>query len=259
MQRGMKRAPSLIAVLLLTVHIAAFAQDRRAKILEDEIKHFVKNPDCEGVTIYSLEYFDFAGDGNDDAIVVASTCATGTAGPDVHSVLRRQPDGSLLDLKIGEPTEKQQTALFGQVFYELNVKRGLLVATYHDESGRTDPLVIQYRWDARDNGFQVVEAKTPPRYKASFECEKAKTVVENAICYSSTAASLDLALDQAYKTWLNDLNSPDSDTLMKEQQDWLRKRDVICGAERSAFQCVETLYRARLLEVEYFKHLHSVR
>src|ERR1700730_10144296 len=100
MQRGMKRAPSLIAVLLLTVHIAAFAQDLRAKISEDEIKHFVKNPDCEGVTIYSLEYFDGVGDGDDDAIVVASACTTGTSSPDVPSVLRRQPDGSVLDLKI---------------------------------------------------------------------------------------------------------------------------------------------------------------
>jgi hypothetical protein len=146
--------------------------------------------------------------------------------------LRRQPDGSLLDLKIGEPTEKQQTALFGQVFYELNVKRGLLVATYHDESGRTDPLVIQYRWDTRDNGFQIVEAKTPLRYKASFDCEKAKTVVENAICYSSTAASSTWRFDQAYKTWLNDLNSPDSDTLYERAARLAAQagRDLRCGA-----------------------------
>lgn len=252
----MKRAPSL---LLLTLYVVAFAQDRGVKISEGEIKHFVKNPDCEGVAINSLEYFDFAGKGNDDAVVVASTCATGTAGPDVHSVVRRQPDGSLLNLKIPELTDQQQAGLFGQVFYELNVKQGLLVATYHDESGRSNPLVIQYRWNARENDFQVVAAKNPPRFKTSFDCDKARTVVENAICYSSTAASLELALDQAYRAWLNGLNGPDIDILKKEQQDWLRKRDVICGAERSAFQCVETLYRARLLEVEYFNQLHPAR
>ena len=226
----MKHAPILIALLFLTVCIAALAQDRWLKISEGEIKQFVKNPDCEGVTMYSLEYFDFSGKGNDDAVVVASTCATGTAGPDVHSVLHRQPDGSLISLKIPEPTEQQRSGLFGRVFYQLNVKNGLLVATYHDESGRTDPLVIRYRWNTGDNEFQPVEVKAPQRYKASFDCDKAKTVVENAICYSSTAASLDLAVDQAYRTWLGALNKPDSDTLIKEQQEWLRKRDVICGA-----------------------------
>src|SRR6202011_4727282 len=112
-------------------------------IEEDEIKNLVKNPECKGVTIYSLEYFDLAGEGNDDAIVVASTCAPGTAGPDVNPGLRRPQGGSLLDLKIGEPTEKQQTALFGQVFYELNVNSGLLVPTYTEELGRTHQLHIQ--------------------------------------------------------------------------------------------------------------------
>jgi uncharacterized protein YecT (DUF1311 family) len=259
MEHRMKRSASLIALIFLTVFIAALAQDRGVKISEDEIKQFVKNPDCEGVTIYSLEYFDFGGKGNNDAVVVASTCATGTAGPDVHSVLHRQSDGSLMNLKIPEPTEKQRSALFGQVFYELKVKNGLLMATYHDESGRTDPLVIGYRWNPGNNEFQPVEVQGPQRYKASFDCDKAKTVVENAICYSSTTASLDLAVDQAYRTWLDSLNKSDSDSLIKEQQNWLRKRDVICGAERSAFQCVETLYRERLLEVEYFKQLHAAR
>ena len=246
----------LPAILLLLTPLWSAAQQHPPQISEDEIKkHFGKNTDCEVVDINNLVYFDFAGDGNDEAVVVASTCATGTAGPDVHAVVRREPDGSLVELKVPEPTEKQQAALFGRVFYELHVQNGLLVETYHDESGRADPLVIKCRWNAHDHAFQIVEAKAPPRYKTSFDCDKAKTTVDNAICYSSTTASLDLALEQTYKAWLDNLDDKDSDILMKEQKEWLRKRNLICD-DRFVFQCLQTLYQARLDELQAFKKLH---
>jgi hypothetical protein len=259
MQISVKGIHLAVVFLQAALFVSAAAQQRPPKISADEIKkHFSKSPDCEGVDIDNLEYFDFAGSGNEDAVVVASTCATGTAGPDVHAVLSRQLDGSITELKVPEPTEKQLATLFGRISYTFNARNGLLVETYHDESGRVDPLVIKCRWNVRDNEFQIVETKVRPRYKASFDCDKARTSVENAICYSSTAASLDLALDRAYKTWLDNLNNVDSDILMKEQKDWLHERDVICNAERPAFQCLETLYGARLLEVEYFRHLHPI-
>ena len=259
--KGMRRFARnvlLTAILILVETIVSGALQRPAQISEDEIKkHFGKTTDCDTVAIDSLEYSDFMGDGNEEAVVVASTCATGTAGPDVHAVVRRQPDGSLAELKIPEPTAKQYSALFGRVFYELSVRDGMLVETYHDESGRKDPLVIQYRWNAHDNEFQIAEAKMPPRYKTSFDCDNAKTRVENAICYSSTAASLDLALNQTYKAWLDNLDDKDSDTLRKEQKDWLTKRNLICGDDRGVFDCLETMYRARMLELQAFKILHS--
>lgn len=100
----------LLAGLFILFGLPMFAapQNHQAQISEDEIKkHFSKGPDCEGVDIDNLDYFDFVGDGNQEAVVVASTCATGTAGPDVHALLRRQPDGSLAALKVPEPSEKQ--------------------------------------------------------------------------------------------------------------------------------------------------------
>jgi uncharacterized protein YecT (DUF1311 family) len=256
MQRNMKHASGFAALLLVAVPLFTVAQVRPPRISEDEIKRHFSMADCEGVNINHLEYFDFTGDGQDEAVVLASTCATGTAGPDVHAVVTRQPGGSLAELKIPDPTEKQQAALFGRVFYEFSVKDGLLVETYHDESGRPNPLVIKYRWNGRDKVFQVADVTVAPRYGASFDCNKAKTTVENAICYSSIAASLDSAADQSYKTWLDNLNEADRDILIKEQKDWLRKRDLICGTDRSVFECLEILYRARLLELEYFRHLH---
>jgi hypothetical protein len=99
-------------------------QDRQQDISEDNIKrHLTYSADCE-ININSLEYFDFTGDGIDEAVVVASTCATGTAGPDIHAVFTRQPDGTLAELKIHAPTENLGD-LLGRVFYDLNVKDGL--------------------------------------------------------------------------------------------------------------------------------------
>jgi hypothetical protein len=43
---------------------------------------------------------------------------------------------------------------------------------------------------------------------------------------------------------------------MKEQKEWLHRRNLICGDDRSVFECVETLYRARMLEIQAFKNLH---
>ena len=235
----------------------AVPQNHQAQISEDEIKkYFSKSPGCEGVDIDNLDYFDFVGNGNQEAVVVASTCATGTAGPDVHAVLRRQPDGSLVELKIPEPTDKQYAALFCRCFYDLTVEDGLLAETYHDQSRRDDPLVIKYRWSEPNKEFQPVNVKIAPRYKASFDGDKAKTTVENAICYSSAVAAMDLTADQTYKRWLDHLDNAQSDILMKEQKDWLRKRDAVCGNDMEVMDCLEILYRARILELEHFKHLH---
>jgi uncharacterized protein YecT (DUF1311 family) len=256
MQRNMKHASGFAALLVMAVPLLTVAQVRPPKISEDEIKRHFSKADCEGVNINHLEYFDFTGDGQDEAVVLASTCATGSAGPDVHAVVTRQPDGSLADLEIPDLSEKQQNALFGGIFYEISVKDGLLVETYHDESGRLNPLVIKYWWNGRDKVFQVADVTVAPRYKASSDCDKAKATVESAICYSSTAALLDLAVDQSYKTWLDNLNDADRDILIREQKEWLRKRDLICGTDILVFDCLETLYRTRLLELEYIRHLH---
>jgi hypothetical protein len=256
MQRNIKHASGFTTLLLVAVPLFTVAQVRPPKISEDEIKRYFSKADCEGVVIRHLEYFDFMGDGQDEAVVLASTCMTGTAGPDVHAVVTRRQDGSLAELKIPDPSEKQQAALFGRIFYELTVKDGLLVGTYHDESGRPNPLVIKYRWSGRDKEFQATDVKVAPRYPSSFDCDKAKTAVENAICYSSEVASLDLAVDQSYRTWLGHLTNADSDILKKEQKDWLRKRDLTCGNDIQLVYCLKVLYGARVFELEHFKQLH---
>ena len=247
-----------LALSLGSTQLPPRTPQQRPAISEDEIKeYFGEKTGCgDDVNIDNLEYFDFTGDGDEEAVVVASTCATGTAGSDVHSVVRRDRGTSLAELRIPELTKKQGTVLFCRCFYDLSVEDGLLVETYHDQSDRTDPLVLKLRWDSQAKEFRVAEVKKAPSYKTSFDCDKAKTSIENAICYSSTVAALDVGVDRAYKKWLNTLNNTDSDILMKEQKAWLHERDQLCGQDLDILNCLEVVYKERGLELANFRHLH---
>ncbi|MGA7399895.1 MAG: lysozyme inhibitor LprI family protein [Candidatus Sulfotelmatobacter sp.] len=258
MSRTVKSATYLTLLLLLAT-LSAFPQDRKQSLSEEDIRSYLAGGSgCkpEDVNVDNLEYFDFTGEGVDEAVVVASTCATGTAGPDVHAVLSRRSDGSIIELKIPAPSEKQQVVLLGRVFSDLSVEDALLVQTFHDTSGREDPLIIKYRWSGKDREFHPVDVKTPQRYKTSFDCDRATAGVEAAVCYSSDVASLDIQVDGIYKRWLDSLNDEESDVLRSEQRDWLRKRNLICGSDWAIVECLSILYRARLLELGAFKHLH---
>ena len=136
------------------------------------------------------------------------------------------------------------------------MKNGLLVQTFHDTSGRRDPLVIKCRWNGKEKEFQAVDVQLAKRYHTSFDCAEAKTEVEKAVCDLSDVAFLDVKVDEVYKSWLDQLNPADSDTLVQEQKAWLRKRDVICGEDWDIDHCLEELYRARLRELGHFKSLH---
>jgi hypothetical protein len=83
----------------------AAQQAAARKITADEVKVFINGhagvDECESldqIHIDYLEYFDFTGDGQEEAVVVASTCMTGTAGPDIHAVYTREADGGLAEL-----------------------------------------------------------------------------------------------------------------------------------------------------------------
>src|SRR5262250_3278133 len=80
-------------------------QKPNGKITEAEIKSFINHQsdvdECESldqIHVDHMEYFDFLGDGQQEAVVVASTCMTGTAGPNIHAVYKRGADGKLTEL-----------------------------------------------------------------------------------------------------------------------------------------------------------------
>jgi len=256
---------TFILALLLVATCQSVAQDRKGEISKDEItQRIAKDSGCEprDISINSFGTFDFIGDGIGQAVVVASTCNTGTAGPDIHSVFARQPDQSLAELKIEDTSQKPASeigVLLGRVFYDLNAADGLLVETFHDTSGRTDPLVIKFRWDAAQKEFQVVSIKAAKPYHASFDCAKAKTDTENAVCFIQTLAFLDVRVAGIFAQLQDQLEGADADQLIREQKEWLAKRDVICASDWDISGCLGVVYQERLLELQHYRPLHHLK
>src|SRR3954471_22966894 len=108
------------SMCMLSISLLTARQAEPAKpITETEIKRAINArsdvDECDTldqIHIDHLEYYDFTGDGQPEAIVVASTCMTGTAGPDVHAVYTRRPDGTLAELPLlnakGDPPWSEQ-------------------------------------------------------------------------------------------------------------------------------------------------------
>lgn len=124
------------------------AREEPRKITEGEIKSAINErsdvdqcASLDQTQINHLEYFDFTGDGRPEAVVVASTCMTGTAGPDVHADYARGPEGKLIELPFldarGDPPYPNGRApVFGNPNYGLTVEDGELVVRWRDSSDR---------------------------------------------------------------------------------------------------------------------------
>ena len=84
--------------------------------------------------------------------------------------------------------------------------------------------------------------------RRSFDCDKASTKVEHAICASDEISALDRVLADAYKVAKGLDNST---TLRDEQRQWNKERSVQCPGEEKD-QCLRTVYLKRFADlVEY--------
>ena len=190
------------AVGVLLGFCCAPAQAQKAKpISEDELRRWINQQfDCppdSAPFFWRLDHYDFKGNGKPEAIVVASSCATGTAGPDVHSVIARDTSGDLVELKIPEADEKVYDNMFGNRNSDLSVENGLLVSAFEDDAGRdTPPLIITYNWNGKE--FVIVSIKKTGVFKTSYDCAKADSETENAICHVKQLADLDVQLGSVY-------------------------------------------------------------
>jgi len=227
------------------------AQNPRA-ISEAEISQWINhNRDCPAGSqpyLWRLDYFDFKGDGNQEAIVVASSCTTGTAGPDVHSVLSRDSSGEIVELKIHEVDPSTYDNLFGNRNLDLSVEQGLLVATYGDDPKRELPLVIKYKWDG--NEFGVVSIKKTGVFRTSYDCARAEGEVESAICHVKELAELDLQLSSLYRALLAKLAAAERTALRSEQRAWIAERDKDCAPDKGWVDCLTENYEKRMEQLK---------
>jgi uncharacterized protein (TIGR02145 family) len=109
--------------------------------------------------------------------------------------------------------------------------------------GIRDPSILGKKWDPpkkepSESEKALTAGFTRPTIKPSFNCAKASTPTEKAICSDETLAELDSKMAKDYKC----LSSIEKGDFKNEQKEWVKKRDK-CGAE---VKCVETEYEERL-------------
>lgn len=80
-------------------------------------------------------------------------------------------------------------------------------------------------------------------YAVSYNCQKAKTFVEKAICQDQELSVLDDELDAAYQA--AEMNSKNPKALKKQQLKWLADRDT-CQTKN----CVKKSYQKRIIDLE---------
>ena len=237
---------AMLALVLLPCTAMSHAQE----IQESELKKKIAaDNQCEvaQITLWHLEKFDYAGDSSEGTIVIAFTCNTGTAGPDVHSVFDRDSEGELVELKIADADPKTFDSLFGNRNYDLTAKDGLLVATWHDGTERERPLTIKYKWNGKE--FAVTSIEKAGRFKTSYDCDKAQDEVERAVCYVKGLADLDLELHAMYQALLTKLPEAQKQTMRTEQRKWIVERRNRCVIYKSTDE-VEACYRKRIAELK---------
>ena len=256
----------LVAIFFGGNGFAANGQPEPAKkITEAEIKVAINSQsgvdECESfdqIHIDHLEYHDFFGDGQEEAVVVASTCMTGTAGPDIHAVYKRAADGKLVELPFlnakgdpplsNEPAANDRYPVFGNPNFALAVENGMLVVRWGDSSDRDEPLTIWYKWDGTK--FAVDHKKVQGPFPASYDCTRADKEQDQAICYSPSVAALDIELAQVYKAALQKLPAEKKRELQAQQREWLAQREKQCTIYKWWVDCLTDLYTKRIAELK---------
>ena len=248
----MKLSRSFATLFLLFVIPCTHAQKSKP-IERDEIAMWTNRmeecPADQPPHFWKVDYYDFKGDGTQQAIVIASTCMTGTAGPDVHSVISRNSDGELEEMKIAEVDPKTYDNMFGNRNYDLVVENGLLVANFEDDPDRAKiPLIIRYKWNGKE--FAVDSIHKTGIFPTSYDCKKSLSEVENAICHVEELAALDVQLGTAYTALLAKLPPADRDALKAEQRAWLINRDKQCAPYKGWIGCLTDFYQKHIDELK---------
>jgi uncharacterized protein len=115
----------------------------------------------------------------------------------------------------------------------------------------SNPACIARAYTARIAALQGVRSGPPTaaapiqNVSPSFNCRRARTPDELAICANASLAAQDVLLDQAFRQLTARLNAAGRQALMSQQKIWLRRR-AACGA---AVACIDAEYETRILEL----------
>lgn len=239
---GWKRTITLQIVLVCILHLATVAVAEPVRIQIDDVRsYFNSDPsfsECleltgnvsRAIDLISLDHHDFDDDGQPEALVTASSCMTGTAGADIHSVFTMNADGSIREIKFNRNNPGIKITgiplpLIGNRNWGMAVKGNLLCNRFVDGLGweRESPLVECYEF--KNGEFLISSITYATTFKPSFDCQKAKTDREVVACRDEEVAKLDRELDREYRNLIESIPAIDQPALIASQNKWLKEVD----------------------------------
>jgi len=112
----------------------------------------------EPIYINYIRHYDLDDDGEEEAIIQAYTCFTGTAGPDINAIYKLLPSGEIIELETND--NFQGKSVFDEhnwKNYGFDIKDGKLVDTvpiYNDNDSNCCPTggtkEIYYEWNGKE-------------------------------------------------------------------------------------------------------------
>lgn len=228
------------------------------EIDEDELTQYIAekagcpHPEDE-IHFATVDQVDLLKLGYNQAVVVASTCMTGTAGPDVHAVYARNEEGEIEELPMEEVKLPHRRVLFGNANSWYRIDGDTLVEVFVDSSEREYPLVVRYRWNAEKKIFAIVGVGADERFKTSYGCDKAEKAGDEtalAICYVESLANLDRELAARYKAYLQTLTPEKREQAVREQRAWIEERNKSCVIYKFWVDCLDEAYKKRIAELD---------
>lgn len=102
-----------------------------------------------------------------------------------------------------------------------------------------------FTWASYDR-LTFVRADAVVHARTSFDCAKASSAVEKALCADRDLASADRRLAAAYKATVKRAGAA-KDALVASQREWVARRDRDCGAPAQPSGCLMAAYGRRLL------------
>lgn len=129
------------------------------------------------------------------------------------------------------------------------------------ESGRYQVRVYLMRNDARRGKraaftLQIRQSSAGPQHPGdaqasgpSFDCRKARGVVESAVCRNPALAELDARLDFVYRDALAGAPQWRAQEIRRDQRQWMAGR-ASCTRERGLEACLSRRYLARIGQLE---------
>ena len=103
-------------------------------------------------------------------------------------------------------------------------------------------LIIVFSPDVEHHKQTIKKSLNNTTYKTSFDCSKANSYVEKAICGDKELADLDLKLSSVYKAKLAKSKNKQKQKLQSQQKNWVLNTENACASEA----CIKEVITARI-------------